>query len=152
MSREAETQLEGFIDRFTPEIAAAARGALGRMRARYPGAVQLVYDNYQALVIGFGPNEKPSVAPFSIAIYPRSIALCFLQGATRLEDPAQLLQGSGSVARHIRLESPEAIESREVRALLDQADRLAPLPIPAQGPGKLVIRSISAKQRPRRPA
>jgi hypothetical protein len=41
------------------------------MRKRYPAAIQLVYDNYNALAIGFGASEKASQAIFSIAIFPR---------------------------------------------------------------------------------
>src|SRR4051794_36251607 len=97
-----EEQLESFIARFTPDIAAQVPVALEKMRSRLPGAIEMVYDNYNALVIGFCPTEKPSEAIFSIAVYPRSIALCFLQGAG-LPDPDGLLQGSGNVARHLVL-------------------------------------------------
>src|SRR5262245_57037570 len=44
-----ETQLEGFLDKFTPDVARLARACLTKMRARLPGAIQLVYDNYNAL-------------------------------------------------------------------------------------------------------
>jgi len=40
----------------------------------------MVYDNYNALVIGFGPNDRPSLAIFSIVLFPRWVTLCFLQG------------------------------------------------------------------------
>src|ERR1039458_9537409 len=66
--------------------------------ARLPGAVQLVYDNYNALVIGFGPSERASEASFSIVLYPRWVTLFFLQGAG-LPDPRRLLKGSGKVVR-----------------------------------------------------
>jgi hypothetical protein len=42
--------------------------ALAKMRARLPGAVELVYDNYNALAIGFGPTERTSEAVFSIEV------------------------------------------------------------------------------------
>jgi hypothetical protein len=34
------------------------------MRGYLPGAIELVYDNYNALAIGFGPSEKSSDAIF----------------------------------------------------------------------------------------
>lgn len=58
------------IARFTPDIAARARAVLMGMRARLPGAVELVYDNYNGWAIGFGPSERASEAPFSIVLYP----------------------------------------------------------------------------------
>ena len=68
-SESPEAQLDRFIDKYTPAIAAHARAALVRMRQLLPGAVQLVYDNYNALAIGFGPSERASEAIFSIALY-----------------------------------------------------------------------------------
>src|SRR3954451_2151473 len=101
-----EERLQGFIDRFTPEIAARGRAALARMRARLPGAVELVYDNYNALVVGLGPTERPSDALFSIVVYPRHVSLCSLTGAS-LDDPAGVLRGDGKLVRHVRLTTPD---------------------------------------------
>ena len=53
-------QLEAFIRKYTPELAAEGRVALRMLRRLLPGAVELVYDNYQWLVVGFGPSEKAS--------------------------------------------------------------------------------------------
>ena len=83
-----ERQLDGFLDKYTPAVATLARASLAKMRARLPGAVQLVYYNYNALAIGFGPSERASEAIFSIALYPRWVTLFFLQGAG-LADPAR---------------------------------------------------------------
>jgi hypothetical protein len=69
-------QLAGFLTKFTPEIAALAEDILTRMRVRYPTALELVYDNYNALAIGFGPTERASESIFSIALFPRWSA-CF---------------------------------------------------------------------------
>src|SRR3981081_2754442 len=95
-----ETQLAGFLAKYTPEIAALAKDIRAKMRKRLPGAFELVYDNYNALAIGFGPSERTSDAIFSIALFPRWVSLCFLQGAGLL-DPHKLLKGKGKQARHI---------------------------------------------------
>src|SRR5271157_5076610 len=99
---EAKRQLDFFLARYTPEIEAFARRALANMRKLVPGAIEMVYDNYNWLVIGFGPSERPSEAIFSIVLPPGAVTLCFLQGAG-LPDPAGLLRGSGNVVRNIRL-------------------------------------------------
>src|SRR5688572_16973057 len=62
-----DEQVEDFIAKFTPPVASLTRAVLAKMRARLPGAVELVYDNYNALVIGFSPTERASEAVFSIA-------------------------------------------------------------------------------------
>ena len=65
---------------------------LKKMRKRYPTAQVLVYDNYNALAIGFGPSEKAGEAIFSIAVYPKWVSLFFLQ-AKGVPDPEELLKG-----------------------------------------------------------
>jgi len=119
------------------------------MRKKFPGASVLVYDNYNALAIGFGPTERASDAVFSIALFPRWVNLFFLQGAG-LPDPNKLLQGSGKQARSIRLEKVQLLDEPAVLALIDAEARRSGLE-PQAGSGKIVIKSISAKQRPRRP-
>jgi hypothetical protein len=146
------TQLDAFLNKFTPEVATQARTALRKMRARLPGACELVYDNYNALAIGFAPAERTSEAIFSIALYPQWVSLFFLLNGTRLRDPESLLAGSGNRVRHIVLETPALLDTPAVQDLMAQALELAPKPIDPGQPRRLIIKSISAKQRPRRPA
>jgi hypothetical protein len=149
-AKSPREQLEGFIDKFTPEIAARARDVLEKMRVRLPGATELVYDNAYALVIGFCPGERASDVIFSVVVNPRYISLCFFEGDT-LPDPNKLLQGSGNVARHIRLETPEKLDDPAVKALMKAALAAADeRPDPKQ-PQRIIIRAVSKNQRPRRP-
>lgn len=143
-------QLKGFLAEFTPEMATYAQAILEKMRARLPGAVELVYDNYNALVVGFGPSERTSDAVFSIAVYPRRINLFFLRGA-RLPDPEHLLMGSGKSVRHIPLTGPSTLDVPAVRMLMEQALKRAAVPFDPTQPRRTVIKSISPKRRPRRP-
>src|SRR6266849_9696352 len=116
----AEKQLARFMAKYTPEIRGVARAALAKMRERLPGAIELVYDNYNALVIAFGPTDQASDAIFSIALYPRWVTLFFLDGA-RLRDPRKLLEGRGKIVRHIVLQSADDLDEPDVRALVAQA-------------------------------
>jgi hypothetical protein len=150
-STPPQSQLAGFIARYTPPVRALARAALARLRARLPGAFQLVYDNYNALAIGFGPTERASDVILSIALYPRWVSLFFLHGA-HLPDPEKLLKGAGSRVRHIVLESAATLDEPPVRALIAHALARAARPIDSSGRGRVVVKSVSAKQRPRRPA
>lgn len=148
----AAEQLAGFLAKYTPEVAAEAVASLERLRARVPGAVEMVYDNYNALVIGFGATERPSEAVLSIAVMPRWVTLCFLQGAT-LPDPHGLLQGSGNVVRSMRLLGGAAeIDRPEVLELIALAVSRSAQPFDPARERRMIVRSISAKQRPRRPS
>jgi hypothetical protein len=143
-------QLETFIAKYSADVAALARAALAKMRRRLPGALELVYDNYNALAIGFSPTERTSDAIFSIAVWPRWVSLFFLQAAG-LPDPDRLLKGSGKVARHIVLDNAADLDKPAVRALIAAALDRARWPLAGRGRGRIVIKSVSAKQRPRRP-
>ena len=143
-------QLEGLMARYTPEVRAVAKAALERLRKRLPDALELVYDNYNALAIGFSASERAGDAILSIALYPRWVNLFFLHGA-RLPDPQKLLRGSGVRVRSIVLTDAALIDSPPVRALITHALAAAPTPLPSQGRRRLLIKAVSTKQRPRRP-
>ena len=146
----AQARLDGFIDKYAPEVAASMRTLLGRMKARLPGAQMLVYDNYNALVIAFGATDKPSQAVLSLAAYPRYVSLFFVWGKD-LPDPDGLLQGGGNQVRSIPLLSLEALDDPRVDALIAAAVARSRPPFDPTEPQRLMIRSISAKQRRRRP-
>ena len=149
--KSPEKELAGFIAKYSPEIGAVALAALARMRARLPGAVELVYDNYNALAIAFSPTERTSDAILSIALYPRWVSLFFTQGAN-LPDPKKLLKGEGTRFRHVVLESAADLDKPAVQDLIGHALDRASKPLDGKNPNRIVIKSISAKQRPRRPA
>ena len=144
-------QLDRFLDQFTPQVAAVARQALAKMRAGFPTATELVYDNYNALAIGFGPSERTSEAIFSIALYPRWVSLFFLQARQQIPDPHGLLKGSGNKVRHIVLDTAATLDDPRVQELMNHAVRLASVPFHPGSEPALIIKSVSPKQRPRRP-
>ncbi|MBU4434203.1 MAG: DUF1801 domain-containing protein [Alphaproteobacteria bacterium] len=145
-----EAQLAAFIAKFTPEVAALGTQAVASLTRRLPQADRLVYDNYNALAVAFAADEKASNAIFSIAFYPRWVSLFFGRGA-ELDDPSGALAGQGAIMRHIVLTSADDLDRPDIAALIDQALAKAKKPLPAQGQGRLLIKSVSANQRPRRP-
>jgi hypothetical protein len=150
VTADAQEQLDGFIDRFTPQVAALTRALLAKAKARMPGAQVLVYDNYNALAIGFARGEKAGEAILSLAVMPRWVTLCFLWGKS-LPDPHALLKGGGSRVRHVRLHAPEDFDDPHIQALIAAALDRAEAPIDSEAEERLIVKSISAKQRPRRP-
>ena len=151
---DAQSQLDSFLAKYDPEVEAFARRALAKMRKLVPGAIEMVYDNFNWLVIGFSPTERPSDAIFSLVLPPGRVTLCFLQGAG-LPDPAKRLKGSGNVVRNLRLYNagePDAklLDDPEVLALINVALNRAKVSMPAHARRKLIIRAIAARQKPRR--
>lgn len=143
-------QLAGFMARYDPAIVRLARAAITRMRKLVPGATELVYDNYNALVIGFGPCERPSRAEFSLALFPDHVTLCFLWGRT-LPDPKPVLRGGGNQVRWVRLATAADLDRSEIRALIRAGIAQAEPRFDPVAKRRMIIQSISAKQRPRRP-
>ncbi|HEY4978092.1 MAG TPA: DUF1801 domain-containing protein [Candidatus Acidoferrum sp.] len=145
----AEKQLAGFIAKFEPKNAEMIRSVRKILRKRMPSANELVYDNYNFFVIGYCPTERPSDCLVSIAAAANGVGLSFYHGAT-VPDPHKLLIGGGVQNRFLRFESVATLSRPEVKELISAAIAQSAKPLPASGKGKLIIRSISKKQRPRR--
>ena len=145
-----QAQFRAFLAKYEPAVAAEARRALTKTRALVPGAVELVYDNYNALVVGFGPSERASEAVLSLAIFPRWVTLCFIQNGPDIPDPERLLKGSGNVVRHVRLASAEDLDKPAIKTLIREALKLANVAIKKSATRRMIIKSVSKKQRPRR--
>jgi hypothetical protein len=151
MPASPATQLAGFIAKFTPVMAARIKSARAKMRQLLPHAHELVYDNYNFFVIGYGPTERPSEAVFSLACQASGVSLCFLWGA-KLPDPKKILRGSGNQVRSLKLPDVTTLDQPAVQTLLAAAIKRAPVPFDPTLRPRLIIKSISAKQRPRRSA
>ena len=144
-------QLASFLAKFLPSVSAEARAAIAAVRKLVPGATELVYDNWNGLVIGFGPTARPSDAVISLLVTADHVSLCFIQDGPSLPDPAGLLRGSGKVVRHMRLSSAHDLRTPAVRALIGAAVARSDVPFARRRRRELIIRSVSPKQRPRRP-
>jgi hypothetical protein len=147
----AEQQLASFIKKFDSKNAALIRSVRRALRKRMPSANELAYDNYNFFVIGYCSTERPSDCIVSIAAAANGVGLSFYYGS-RLPDPRRLLLGSGSQNRFIRLASAARLADRGIDELIDAAIAQAENPLNRSGRGKLIIRSVSKKQRPRRKA
>ena len=146
-AQEAERAVDAFIDKFAPGVAALLRACRIELRRQLPGAFELVYDNYNFFVIGLCPEERPSSCVVSLAASANGVALSFYRGAD-VPDPDGLLQGEGKQNRFVRLADVEALRSAGVQALIRAAAGLGPPFMP--GAGRTIVRSVSARQRPRR--
>lgn len=145
---EAETQLQSFIAKFDSDKQALIRASRAILCKRLPTCNQMVYDNYNFFVIGYVPSKRPSDCIVSIAAAANGVSLSFFRG-NELDDPDNVLQGESKVNRFIRLPDSNVLLSPEVDAMIERACMLSNVAQPWTG-GELIIRSISAKQRPRR--
>ena len=150
-SASAEKRLDSFISKFEPELQGRIRSVRRALRRRLPTANELVWDNYNFFVIGYSATERPSDSVLSLAAASNGVGLSFYRGST-LPDPHRILLGSGAQNRFIRLESAKTLALPEVEALIAAAVGQMRVPLAPKGRGKLIIRSVSERQRPRRTA
>jgi hypothetical protein len=146
-----EQQVRSFIAKFAAHHQALIRAVRKALRKRFPTAYELAYDNYNFFVLGYGPTERPSDCVVSMAAGANGVGLCFIHGA-RLPDPHGLLLGAGNQTRFLRVPSAEILARPDVEALMMAAVVRSRTPFRDTGRNVLIIRSISAKQRPRRRA
>jgi hypothetical protein len=140
--------VEAFVAKFSPKNQRLVRALRAAARARLPGANELVYDNYNFLVFAYSPTEKPGDSYFSIGADKNGVTLFFGYNGATLPDPKGLLGGKGARNRFVRLASAKAFHDPDVAALVE-ASIVASKPT-REAMGRLVIRAISPKQRPRR--
>jgi hypothetical protein len=149
LEEASEKQLKTFISKFAPTNQKFIKAVRKVLQKRLPSANQLVYDNYNFFVIAYCSTERASDAILSLAADANGVSLHFYRGAT-LPDPHELLLGSGVQNRFIRLQSTKTLSHPEVEALIVAAIAQCKTPLVTSGKGRLIIRSVSGKQRPRR--
>jgi hypothetical protein len=141
-------QLAAFVAKFDRPIAKLVRSARSALRKRLPTAIEQVYDNYNFLAIGYCTSERTSDCIVSLAVSSKGVALSFYYGAS-LPDPDNILLGNGKQNRYIRLESVKMLAEPAVELLVRTAILQVRTPLPKTGRGYTLIKSVSAKQRPR---
>ena len=136
--------MEDIIRRLTPEMAALTRAVLAKLRKLLPGAVEMVYDKSNSLVIGFCPTEKASGVINSIGVYRKWINLYFFEGDT-LPDPTGLLQGSGAMVRSIRITDARELDRSAIRALIAEARKRAQPPLNPKAKRKVILKQVTRR-------
>ena len=124
-------------------MAKLTRAVLKTMRDRLPGAVEMVYDKSNSLVIGFCPDQRASNVINSIAVYTNWINLYFFEGDS-LPDPEGVLNGTGTVVRHIRITTATDLDRPGVKAVMAEALRRADPPLDRKAKRRIIIKQVSA--------
>ena len=142
-------QLADFIAKFDPAVGKTIRSCRSAVRRLLPTSVEMVYDNYNFLAIGYSTTERASDCIVSLACSAKGVALCFYYGAS-LPDPDGILLGSGNQTRFVRLPGPGTLKEPAIKRAIRAAVAQAEPPLLSHQRGYTIIQSVSAKQRPRR--
>lgn len=142
--RTPEADLRSYLDRLDPNVQQLARSVRAAIRERLPTANELAYDYKTFVVIAYSPTERGIDGVVSIAARPDGVRLYLMRGPL-LPDPRRLLRGSGKQTRFVRVEALSQLADPDVEALIGAAIELAEVPLPSDGPGRLIIRSSGAR-------
>lgn len=107
--------------------------------ALYPESNELIYKTH-ALTTVFSPSAKLGDAFCHIPIYSKHFNLGFNKG-TLLDDPEQLLQGTGKLIRHIPIQTMADFQHSKVKSLIQAAINFSLADM--DKPSKIVGQSIS---------
>ena len=128
----------------------ANSGELGDIAHQWWEQMRKSGDEVRELFHDGFPTACLGDAPFAyVGVFTSHVNVGFFHGAS-LPDPHGILLGSGNQNRFVRLASAATLEIPAVKALLRAANAQAETPLPSKGRGYTLIKSISAKQRPRR--
>lgn len=152
MSKEEVTDLLFFLRTFPSEVRERALWLRDFIWDLYPQANELIYDNYNALAVGWSPTKKMSHIFCSFALYRGgnyNTHFGFYWGA-ELSDPHKILIGEGKQYRYLLVNNIEAFPQQEIKKLVDEAwqNSLAKVKDAKQlTQGKTIVKMVSNNKR-----
>ena len=117
-----DDDLRRLLDDSSPEVQYLATSVRARIFELVPVAQEKVMRGYNSLSYGFASGMKEQFA--SIVLHRERVNLQ-LHRATELPDPAGLLEGTGKAMRHVKVQTEETAQSKEVGELIESAAALA---------------------------
>lgn len=152
MPKEEVADLLFFLRMFPSEVRERALWLREFVWDLYPQANELIYDNYNALALGWSPTEKMSHIFCSFAIYRGvnyNTHFGFYWGS-ELSDPQKLLIGDGKQYRYLLVSDIAAFPQQEMKKLVEEAwqNSLAKVKDLKQlSQGKTIVKMVSDNKR-----
>jgi hypothetical protein len=113
--------LRNFLSSYPLEIQSIILGLQKLILVVYPTALEQV--DLPSKIIGYGRDRTYKGMVCAIAPQRKYVNLMFARG-TELEDPEQLLEGTGKRARHTKIRSAADVDRPAVHNLLKEAIEL----------------------------
>ncbi|MFA5836981.1 MAG: DUF1801 domain-containing protein [Bellilinea sp.] len=118
MTENQLTALEDFLSNYPDGIRELVRGTRAVILAVMPDAFEQLDPSANLIAFGLDRSYKGLIC--GITLHKAYINIMFAQGAS-LPDSQGLLQGTGKLARHVRIERLADLEAPEIRRLLETA-------------------------------
>lgn len=151
MSKEQTKDLLKFLKPFSDDITTIALWLRDFVWDLYPQTNELIYDNYNAVALGWSPTDRVGHIFCSIAVGRTShnIHFGFYWGA-ELSDPDHILLGEGNQYRYILVKDIDQFPKAYIKKLMKEAynNSLAKVKDQKQiQEGQTITKSVSAKKR-----
>lgn len=152
MPKETTADLLSYLSVFQTEVVKKVLWLRNWVWEQYPQCNELIYDNYNAVAIGWSPTEKLGQVFCSIAIYRagnNNIHFGFYWGA-ELPDHRKMLLGNGNQYRYIQVKELADFPVDYMRQLVMDAYIISTNKI--KNPkdvveGKTIAKSVSSNKR-----
>jgi hypothetical protein len=151
MGKEQTADLVKFLKTFDKEIIDLVKWLRDFAWDLYPKANELIYDNYNALSLGWSLTDKVGHNICSIVIYRanQNVHFGFYWG-NELSDPDKILLGEGKQYRYILVTDKKKFPKAYIRKLVNEAYANSLSKIKDQKQiihGQTIVKSISEKKR-----
>jgi hypothetical protein len=151
MSKDQTKDLLKFLKPFNKEITERALWLREFIWDLYPQANELIYDNYNALAVGWSPTDRVGHTFCSIALGRTSNNVHFgFYWGSEISDPDKILLGEGNQYRYILVPDKDKFPKAYIKKLVKEAyaNSLAKVKDKKQiRSGQTIVKSISAKKR-----
>jgi hypothetical protein len=151
MSKDQAKDLLEFLKPFGKETAELVLWLREFVWRNFPTANELIYDNYNALAIGWSPTEKAghSFCNISVMRTNQNIQFGFYWGS-EISDTEKLLMGGGTQYRYVVVTNKKHFPKMYIKKLLKEAymNSVSKVKDPKQFvEAKTIIKSISPSKR-----
>ena len=151
MSKEQTKDLLKFLKPFSKEIIERALWLREFIWDLYPQTNELIYDNYNALAVGWSPTDRVGHTFCSIAVGRTSNNVHFgFYWGSEISDPDEVLLGEGNQYRYILVSDKNKFPKAYIKKLVKEAyaNSLAKVKDKKQiMNGQTIVKSISTKKR-----
>jgi hypothetical protein len=121
MSKEETKDLLKFLTPFSNEIQELALWLREFVWDLYPGANELIYDNYNALALGWSLSDKLGDTFCSIAVWGNKYVHFGFYWGSKIADPEKKLLGNGNQYRYIKVKTRDDFPKTYIKKLLKEA-------------------------------
>ena len=151
MSKEQTKDLLKFLKPFSKELIERVLWLREFIWDHYPQTNEMIYDNYNALAVGWSPTDRVGHTFCSIAVGRTSNNVHFgFYWGSEISDPDKILLGEGNQYRYILVPDKNKFPQAYIKKLVKEAyaNSLAKVKDKKQiMNGQTIVKSISTKKR-----